>query len=916
VIPYWLIVLVATGYLGLLFAVAYHGDRRAEMGRSRIGNPYVYALSMAVYCTAWTFYGSVGRAAFTGIGFLPIYIGPTLAAGLSWLLLRRMVRISKSERITSIADFVASRYGKSRGLGALVTGVVVVGIVPYIALQLKAVSTSFLLLVHGVAADPGRDPLFSRTSLGVAALLAVFAILFGTRHLDVTEHHEGLVLAIAFESLVKLVAFLAIGIWVCFGLFGGLGDLFARVAADPELRSLTVFQGSWASWNWMIALSFMAILFLPRQFQMAVVENTDERFVGKSAWLFPLYLLLINVFVLPIAFAGRLQFAGTGIDADTYVLGLPLAHGQELLALVVFIGGLSAATGMVIVESVALSTMVSNDLVLPWILRSALGGPDPNIGARFLFVRRLAIIAILGLGHLYILSTGAEGSLVSLGLISFAAVAQLAPSILGGLFWRGATRRGALAGLISGFVVWGYTLPLPTYASSGKMPASLLTDGPFGLSWLRPHALFGLSGLDPIAHSLFWSLLLNVGAYVAVSSLGGQSAVEYGQARRFVDVFRRSQDTTELPLWHADTPVDAVRSLLVRFLGQQRTQEALQRYSASRGVDLGTMVYADAELVAFAERLLAGTTGAASARVALASVAQEKELAVGEVMHLLDETSRVIATSRQLEEKSRELELASEELRAANRRLRELDRLKDDFVATMAHELRTPLTSIRAFTEILHDHPDLEDGKRREFLDIVLHENERLTRLISQVLDLAKLESGEVALRPESTAPEDLANQALASIRGLTERRGIRLESRIEAELPEIQVDRDRILQVLVNLLSNAVKYCSDGGWIALDIKRRGEGVEMAVSDDGPGVPQEERQTVFDKFRQVARPVAGRTHGTGLGLSICREIVERHGGRIWVESSERDGARFAVVLPPEPRPWAIPHPGAQVQREI
>ena len=896
-ISIWAILAVALVYLGVLFTVAFWGDRRAERGRSLIANPYVYALSMAVYCTAWTFFGSVGRAASTGIGFLPIYLGPTLAAALSWVLLRRMVRISKQERITSIADFLASRYGKSRALGAVVTAALVVGIVPYIALQLKAVSASFLLLLRGVGSDVTHDPLFLQTSGGVAAVLAVFAILFGTRHLDLTEHHEGLVLAIAFESVVKLVAFLAIGLWVTFALHDGPGALFDQVLAIPELAPLTEFSGSWSSWTWLLLLSFAAILFLPRQFQMAVVENVDEQHLRKAAWLFPLYMLVINLFVLPIAFAGRLRFPDGGVDADSFVLGLPLADGASGLALLVFLGGVSAATGMVIVETVALSTMMSNELVLPALLRSALGGPDPDLGPRLLFGRRLSIVVVLALGQLYLMATGAEGSLVSIGLISFAAVAQLAPALVGGLFWRGATQRGALAGLVGGFLVWVYTLPFPTWVESGRLPEEVLSAGPFGLSWLRPQALFGLEGLDPIAHSLFWSLVVNLGLFVAVSARGGQSAVEYGQARRFVDVFRRRPETAELPRWGADTPVAAVRSLLERFLGEARTRAALQRYSSGRGIDLGRMVYADAGLVAFAERLLAGTTGAASARVALATVARERELAAAEVVRLLDESARVIATSRQLAEKSAALERASAELRDANERLRELDRLKDDFVATMAHELRTPLTSIRAFTEILHDHPELDVAKRGEFLRIVLRENDRLTRLIGEVLDLAKLESGEAELHPVAVELGPLVEEAVATVGGLAERRGIALEARVEPGLPALALDRDRILQVLLNLLSNALKFCPERGWVAVEARGVAEGVELAVADDGPGVPAGEREAIFAKFRQALPSAAGAPNGIGLGLSICREIVVRHGGRIWVGDSDRGGARFAFVLP-------------------
>jgi len=904
----WVIVLAALAYLGLLFAVAFWGDRRSRAGRSLVANPWVYSLSLGVYCTAWTFYGSVGRAASAGVNFLPVYLGPTLAFALGWILLRKIVRISKHERITSIADFLASRYGKSRSLGALVAAAAVVGIVPYIALQLKAISTTFLLLVRGPGVDLGPDVAFDRTSIVVAAVLAAFSILFGTRNLDVTERHEGMVTAIAFESVVKLVAFVAVGVWVTYSLHDGASELFRLAAQRADLAPLLQFAGPWDSWLWILGLSFLAVILLPRQFQIAVVENTNERHLRKAAWQFPLYLLAINLFVLPIAVAGRLHFPGLAVDSDTYVLSLPLAFGQNWLALVVFLGGLSASTGMVIVESIALSTMIANDLVFPLLLRSALGGPDPNLGARLLFVRRLSIVLILAAGQLYLFSTHAAGSLVSIGLISFAAVAQFAPSLLAALYWRGATHRGAVAGLIGGLAIWAYTLPLPAWVDSGSAATSgFVADGPFGWSWLRPHALFGVSGLDPISHSLFWSLLINCGLLLAVSSYRQQSAIEHAQARRFVDVFRRRSETTELPLWSTDTPVEAIRSLLERFLGPERTARALQRYSAPRGIALDKTVFADANLIAYAERLLAGTTGAASARLALASVAQERELSVGELMSLLDETSRVIATSRALEEKSRALERTSLELRRANDRLRELDRLKDDFLATMAHELRTPLTSIRAFAEILHDHPELELGKQQQFLEIVLHENERLSRLINQVLDLAKLESGESEMRCERVALDDLVAEAVSSFAGVVEQRGITLEVSTPADCPPIELERDRMVQVLVNLLSNALKFCRPKGWISVEAASAADGVEIAVADDGPGVPVGERAGIFERFRQVTAPVAGRHHGIGLGLAICREVVARHGGTIRVEESQRGGARFVLRLPLSVEPRDAAH---------
>ncbi|TAN48177.1 MAG: histidine kinase, partial [Betaproteobacteria bacterium] len=517
----WVVVATSFAYLGLLFAIAYYADRRADAGRSLIANPYIYALSLAVYATAWTFYGSVGRAASDGVGFLPIYIGPTLMIALWWVVMRKILRISKEHRITSLADFIASRYGKSALLGGVVTVIAVIGIVPYISLQLKAVSNSFTIVLQYPAivmpAKVGAVPVLQDTALWVALSLALFTILFGTRHLYSAEHHEGMVAAIAFESLVKLLAFVAVGVFVTYGVYGGFGDVFARAAADAELRPLLTplegVAGGYASWAWLTVLSMLAIMFLPRQFQVTVIENTDEKHLNKAIWLFPLYMLAINLFVLPIAFGGRLHFPGGVVDADTFVLTIPMAERQELLALLVFVGGLSAATGMVIVETIALSTMVCNDLLMPVLLRmkSLRLNERTDLTGLLLGIRRGAILLILLLGYLYFRLAGEAYALVSIGLISFAAVAQFAPAALGGIFWRGGTRRGALAGLAAGFAIWSYTLLLPALARSGWLPIGLLEQGPFGIALLRPLQLFGLSGLDQITHAMLWSMIANLG---------------------------------------------------------------------------------------------------------------------------------------------------------------------------------------------------------------------------------------------------------------------------------------------------------------------------------------------------------------------------------------------------------------------
>lgn len=904
----WVILACAFVYLGLLFAIAYYADERADQGRSVIASPYVYSLSLAVYATAWTFYGSVGRAAENGVGFLPIYLGPTLMVALWWIVLRKMLRISKQNRITSLADFIAARYGKSALLGGVVTVIAVIGILPYISLQLKAVSSSFSILVHYpeilAPAEPGRAPLIDDTALWVALMLAAFTIVFGTRHLDAAEHHEGMVAAIAFESLVKLVAFLAVGAWVTWGLYDGFADIFARASARADLAPMLApfggVAGDYSSWTWLMVLSMLAILFLPRQFQVAVIENKDERHLRKAIWLFPLYMLAINVFVLPIAFGGLLHFGGMASGADNFVLTLPMAEKRAVLALVVFIGGLSAATGMVIVETIALSTMVCNDLVMPLLLRlRALGlAGRPDLTGWLLGIRRGAIVLILLLGYVYFRVAGEAYALVSIGLISFAAVAQFAPAALGGIFWKGGTRRGALAGLLGGFAVWCYTLLLPAIARSGWLSGGLLEHGPFDLGFLRPLALFGVSGLDETTHGMMWSMLVNVGAYVGVSLLDSAGVDEQRQASLFVDVFRRGAPGGAR-FWRGTASPSELYDLLARFLGAERAEEAFRAYAARNGVAWpGAPLKADAELVHYVEVQLAGAIGAASARVMIASVAQEEALAVEELRELLGEASQVVAYSLRLEQKSRELEAASAELRAANERLKELDRLKDDFVATVTHELRTPLTSIRAFSQILCDNPGLEPAQRAGFLAIITKEAERLTRLINQVLDLAKLEAGNAGWRLSTVDLRIVLADAVAAMSSVFEERRVQVEIR-PCDVPaRVLADLDRVIQVVVNLLSNAAKFCEPGrGRVEVAIAEEGERLRVDVRDNGSGIAPRDQEIIFDKFRQARDSVSGQPQGSGLGLYICRRIVEHLGGRIWVSSRRGEGSCFSFTLP-------------------
>ncbi|HEX8329488.1 MAG TPA: sensor histidine kinase [Hymenobacter sp.] len=919
------------GYLALLFGVAYAAERRSAARKSLVSNPYVYALSMAVYCTAWTYYGSVGRAAHHGLEFVSIYIGPTLLAPAWWLVLRKIIRVCRQQRLTSIADFISARYGKSASLGALVTAVCVLGVVPYIALQIKAIAASFVTMTGSGAGVGGPA---ATTALYTTGALAVFTILFGVRSVEATERHEGIVLAVAVESLLKLVAFLALGIFVTFGLFDGFSDVFDQAAAVPALRQLFTLRDSGttgAAWLTLLVLSMSAVLLLPRQFQVAVVENVDENHLRKAMWLFPLYLIVINLFVLPVAFAGMLRLGGTGLDADTYVLALPLAAGQSGLALFTYLGGLSAASSMIIVETIALSVMMSNHLLMPLLVRVPASQPALQtrwfayLGRVALQSRRLAVVAVLLLAYGYYAVVGKTLPLVNTGLVSFAAVAQFVPAVLGGLYWKGGTRRGATVGLLAGFGVWFFTLVLPTLVGPGRLPETVLTEGVGGIGALRPFALFGLEGLDYLSHGLFWSWFFNIGLYVGVSMAEPPTALELRQADVFVDVFSRRSLAEEVAGWQGRTPFPDVRALLLGFLGKKRTNQALRTFAnrfpdalppegeatSSQEASLAPATPADPRLLTYAEKLLAGSLGPASARMLVASVAGAEQISYDNVVGILKESQQLLEANRQLQKQSRQLQRLTDELRAAYDQLQALDHQKDEFLYTVTHELRTPLTSIRALAEILADNPGLEEAERQRFQLTISREAERLTRLISLVLDLEKFESGQAVLELTPVPVPDLLEEAVEAVGQLLRDKSITLTVDLPTGLPALAGDRDRLMQVLVNLLSNAIKACRADGSGAIQVQVTGEAqphgvsrpaahpsvLTLVVADNGKGIAAAEQEHIFEKFFQARHQTIRKPEGTGLGLAITKKIVDLHHGRLWVESQPDHGATFYVELP-------------------
>jgi signal transduction histidine kinase/Na+/proline symporter len=888
-------------YLALLFGVAYIAEYCLKKGRSLINNGYVYALSLAVYCTAWTYYGSVGRATTNGVEFLTTYLGPTLASTLLWPILQKIIRICKTQRINSIADLLSTRYGKSFSIAVVVTGLCVIGVIPYISLQLKAISNSIQLLTFDTIREFSLADFLKDATFYISLILIAFIILFGTRSIDASEKHEGLVAAIALESVIKLVAFIAAGIFIVYGIFNGFGDIFSRAIKSDELKSLFLVgdKSSYATWLGLMILSMLSILFLPRQFQVGVVENIQEKHLSKAAWLFPLYMLLINIFVLPIAIAGKLVFAEGNVNADTFVLALPLHFDKSWLSLFIFIGGFSAATSMIIVETIALSTMMSNNVATPIFLSAQNFRPthDGTLSRSIINIRRFSIVIILALAYIYDKTIAQYFSLVSIGQVSFAAVAQFAPAAIGGIYWKDASKSGAMAGICTGFAIWFFTLIVPSMVSAHMLDERIMSNGLLNVSWLKPYDLFGLHGLDSITHSVFWSLLLNIVLFITVSLNTKKSTQEIYQAEIFVDIFKHSSSSSNNVVWKGTAYLPDLKSLLENFIGIEKTGKLLTSYALRHKISLNTKK-ADPRLVTFAEKVLSGVIGSASARIMVSSVTKEEELKIDEVLHILRESQHMMELNKELRRKSIELERVTEQLTYANRQLKEMDILKDEFLYTVTHELRTPLTSIRAMAEILHDNTDMEEEERQHFLEGLVKETERLSHLITQVLNLEKYESGRQKLHLSSVVLNNLITDCIFSVKPLANEKNVEIQKYIPDSMFLVRCDADLIQQVMSNLLSNAIKFVQEGtGKIKVSIHDNHDGLQVWVEDNGRGIPKEQQELIFDKFFQARNQTLKKPQGTGLGLAICKKIIEMHGGKIWVDSEEGKGSKFIFTIP-------------------
>ncbi|MEZ5752035.1 MAG: ATP-binding protein [Paracoccaceae bacterium] len=888
----------ALAYVVFLFVIASIAENRAEALRARglkprfLRSPLVYTLSLSVYCTAWTFYGAVGYAARSGLEYLTIYFGPTLVFVGWWWLLRKLVRVGKAQRVTSIADLISSRYGKSNLVAVIVTLLAVAATTPYIALQLQSIALSF----GAFAADQSLAP--QQMALWVAVGLALFTILFGTRNLDANEQHHGVVTAIAVEAVVKLVALLAVGAWVVWGLAEGPADIMARIAAaDREAWRIEPPR-----WMGLTLLAGVAVMTLPRMFQVMVVENADERHLATASWAFPLYLMAMSLFVLPIAVMG-LELLPEGMNPDLFVLTLPHEQGQNALAMLAFLGGFSAATSMVIVASVALATMVSNHIVVPLWLRQRQAEARRDLGDMRLLVlnaRRLSIGGILGLGYVYFAVSEGSRSLAAIGLIAFVGMAQVLPALIGALYWRGGSRIGAATGLVIGALVWLYTLFLPSLGAGVVFSATFLAEGPFGIGWLRPQALFGVEGMDPLLHTLFWSMMLNGLGFVTGSLVSFPGPMERVQSAQFVNVFDTDAANPESGArgWSSETAGDEVEDLLAmsqRVLGAAEAQSFFQREAARQGKG-GYLPDPTPDFLDRLERELAGSVGAATSHAMIAQIVGGRVVTVDDLVAVASETAQIMEHSAQLEAKSEELARTARQLREVNEQMHKLSVQKDSFLSQISHELRTPMTSIRAFSEILM-FEDVNGEEQVRYAQIIHDESIRLTRLLDDLLDLSVLESGRVTLDIQEASLGELIDRALRASNAVMPERQFTMHRSGTGEALRIRTDINRLTQVFINVLSNARKYCDAARpELRIVVHRRGRKVMVDFIDNGSGIPKQSQSLIFEKFARLSD--THKAGGAGLGLAICREIMQNLGGDIAYLPGQ-GGAAFRVSFAAE-----------------
>lgn len=873
-------------YLALLFLVAYLAERKKS--KLWINNPYIYALSLAVYCTAWTYYGSIGVAATGGLNYLPIYVGPIMIIP-AWIYINtRIVRISRVNKISSLADFISLRYGNSRSLSAIITIVCLLAIVPYIGLQIKAISETF----HLVTETEISKNILTDSATFVVLLIALFSSYYGTRYVDASEKRLGIISAIAFESFLKLFFIIILGLFVIYFVFEGFSDIYEKASRFADFKQKNTFNGIEGAMNWMVLcmISGTAICILPRQFHTGIVENRQEKHIKTAIWFFPLYLLIFTVFIFPIAWAGRLIFNGQNVNPEFYSILIPQHFNNTWITVCVFLGGLSSSISMIIISAITLSIMLSNNLIIPYGLLGKFKAENEIKNTRNItIIRKFSIFALIVMAFAFYKYFILKTSLDSVGLISFVVIAQLAPAFFGAIFWRRGSYKGAVAGLLAGLVICYFGLIIPQYYFSFNQELKgALRD------LYEAFSFFTIPFLGRIPEIFFWSILVNTGLFSIISVSTKGDYRERNFAELYVDIDKYIQNHENAFIWRGTAYVSDIKNILERFLGKKKTEQALRIFNLKYNIDSQAET-ADSRFIKFSENLLAGRIGTASAKILIEGVTKEDKISLKEVLNILEESKETITLNKKLTEQSEELKKLSDDLRNANRNLIIKDQQKDDFLDSVAHELRTPITAIRSAGEILADDDDIPLDIKKEFLNNIITESDRLSEIINDILYLDKLEHGEIALHIRENNILETYKKALNPLLHLIRQKNIHVSEVNLLNQVLFKYDEARMIQLFQNILGNALKFTDEQGIIQAKFTEKENRLVITLFNTGKHIPEEDLEMIFDKFYQSKSQNILKPAGSGLGLAICKKIVQAQGGTIKAENSGL-GVTLTVTL--------------------
>jgi len=874
-------------YLALLFLVAYLAEKKKS--KLWINNPYIYALSLAVYCTAWTYYGSIGVAANSGLNYLPIYIGPIIIIP-AWIYINtRIVRISRVNKISSLADFISLRYGNSRSFSAMITIVCLLAVVPYIGLQIKAISETF----HLVTETAISKNILTDNATFVVVLIAVFASYYGTRYVDASEKRLGIISAIALESFLKLFFIIILGLFVIYFVFDGFSDIYQKASQFKDFKEKNTFNGIEGALNWMILcmISGTAICILPRQFHTAIVENRKEKHIKTAIWFFPLYLLIFTFFIFPIAWGGRLIFNGQNVNPEFYSILIPQHFNNTLITVLVFLGGLSSSISMIIISAITLSIMLSNNLIIPYGLLGKFKSENESQNTRNITnIRKFSIFALIIMAFAFYKYFILKTSLDSVGLISFVIIAQLAPAFFGAIFWRRGSYKGAVAGLLAGLVICYFGLIIPQYYFSYNQEFKGVLRDMYNI-----FAFFNIPYLDRIPQIFFWSLLVNTGLFAIISVSIKGNYRERNFAELYVDIDKYILNHENAFIWRGKAYISDIKNILERFLGKNKTEQALRIFNFKYSIDSQTET-ADSRFIKFSENLLAGRIGTASAKILIEGVTKEDKISLKEVLNILEESKENISMNKKLTEQSEELQKLSDDLRNANESLLIKDRQKDDFLDSVAHELRTPITAIRSAGEILADDEDIPSEIKKEFLNNIITESDRLSEIINDILYLDKLEHGAISLHIRENNIMETYKKALNPLLHLIQNKKIHLSEVNLLNQFIFKYDEARMIQLFQNILGNALKFTDEQGTIQTKLSEKEDQLIIKIFNTGKHIPEEDLEMIFDKFYQSRNQNILKPTGSGLGLAICKQIVQAQGGTITAENSGL-GVTFTISLP-------------------